>query len=75
MLAESVSQCFKVLNAVSDGGVFKRKYLKGKYIGTENMWTGGFYRRDILTEGRNFKTLLKENYAIGFDSMEWNMMF
>ena len=30
MLSESVSQCFKVSNTVSDGGVFKRKCLMGK---------------------------------------------
>ena len=31
------------------------------------MWTCGFYRYEhvyILTEGRNFKTFLKENFAI-----------
>ena len=29
---------------------------------------------DILTEGRNFKTFVKENYAIALDSYEPNMI-
>ena len=42
-----------------------------KRIGTEkHTWTSGFYRYEHIysSEGRDFKTSLKENYAIGLDS-------
>ena len=33
------------------------------------MWTSGFYINTyILSEDRNFRTFLKENYAIALDS-------
>ena len=59
-----------------------------KRVGAEmHMRTSDFYRYEhyILTEGRNFRTFLKENYANALDScyvlakkmlnMELNIMF
>ena len=40
------------------------------------VWTNGLYRymTYTLTEGRNFKTFMKENYAIALDSCwTWNV--
>ena len=51
---------------------FAAKLLILSVLTFTSMWTKGFYldkNTHILTEARNFKTLLKENYAIALGSL------
>ena len=42
-----------------------------KRVGIEkHMWTSSCFRYE-LADGRNFKTFLKENYAVALDSCDW----
>ena len=73
--SQSISQSviYQVLNAVSDGVFKKRRLMEKIFQGQVLKSTCGIVvfidmNTYILTKGRNFKTFLKENYAIALDS-------